>query len=256
MPETIKVLRLGSSLDFLGELPPGTRAWEVAQGILAAQTGLAVQTFVKPSWPTPELGEILTRWINELQPDILVICVSSFWVETETLSNRFQALGKPGRKIADASRKMSLRPVVAERRVYQWGRLALLRSLGGRAGYSPARIEELMEGWLRAACRSESLGIAVVGTPFSPDTLADARARRRAGARKDELRARLARVCSRLGVHHDLPAHGPDAFSAELRLADRVHFNELAHARMGEIDGRAMVEVWRRMNGGTPAESG
>lgn len=250
MPGPIKVLRLGSSLDFLGELPPGTRAWEVAQGILAEQSGHPVQTIVRGIWPTDAFQGILERWMREFEPDIVLFTVSSFWVETETLSGRFQQFGRPGKKIADVSRKASVRPVVAQRRLYQWGRIALLRTLGGRPSHTPARIEALMESWLRTVCRNEEVGVAVVGTPFSPDTLAGGKARRRASTRKDELRARLARLCEKFGVLHDLPPHGPDAFSAELRLADKVHFNERAHAQMGEIDGRALVEVWRQMEGG------
>ena len=249
MAKPIKVLRLGSSLDFSGELPPGTRAWEVAQRILAEGSGEAVETVVKGIWPSDAFEGILERWMREFEPDIVLFTVSSFWVETETLSGRFQQFGRPGSRIADASRKASVRPFVAQRRLYQWGRIALLRTLGGRPSHTPARIEALMESWLRIVCRNEEVGVAVVGTPFSPDTLASTKARRRASIRKDDLRARLARLCERFGVYHNLPPHGPDAFSADLRLADKVHFNERAHARMGEIDGRALVEVWRRMSG-------
>jgi len=259
MPEPLRVLRLGNSLDFLGDLPAGTRAWEVAQAMLEAETGRAVETIVKRTWPSPALSDILERWIGQLRPHILVICVSSFWVETETLSGRFNQFGRAGRTIADASRKASLKPIVAERGLYHLGRRLLLATLGGRPAYTPAQIEAWLEGWLRTACRHEDLGIAVVGTPFSPDTMARPPARERATRRKDDLRERLARLCGRLKVHHVLPPHGPDAFSSDLRLADRVHFNELAHARMGAIDGAAMIAVWRAMNpsrdgtGATPA---
>ena len=249
MKGTLKVLRLGSSLDFRGDLPTGTRAWEVAERSLAAATGLTVQTLVKPAWPSIELEAILQRWLKDLQPDLVLICISSMWVETETLSGRISRFGKPGRKVAEASRKASLRPVVARSLWYRTVRKALLLTLGGRPSFTPAQIAEFVEGWIRTIRQSESVGIAVVGTPFSPDTLATARAQRRASARKDELRARLAGVCERFAVHHELPPHGPDAFSPELRLADRVHFNEQAHARMGEIDGRAMVAVWRQLGG-------
>lgn len=245
----LTVLRLGSSLDFSGELPPGSRAWQVAERMLAEASGQPVKTVVKPVWPSPQVPKLLERWLDEYQPDIVLVVISSYWVETEVVGVRVRKLGFAGRKLESVSRQAAGRPVVAGSTPYLWGRRLLLRTVGGSTNFSPEEIEAHVESWLRVVLRKESAAPAVVGTPFSPDTLATRRAQGRASARKDELRARLRAACERLNVYWEMPRHAPDAFDPSLRLADRVHFNELAHARMGEIDGRALVETWRRMRG-------
>ncbi len=257
METPITVLRFGSSLDFSGDLPPGTRAWEVAEAMLSSATGRPVRTVVKPVWPSARVPALLDRWLAEVEPDLILICISSYWVETEILSTRFRRLGPLGRKVESVTQAAAMKPSFAESRPYLLGRKALLHTIGGRPNFSPAEIEGHVESWLRVILQRESVGAAVVGTPFSPDTLATRGARRRAHGRKDELRARLKALCQRLDVHYEMPPHAPDAFAPELRLPDRVHFNEQAHARMGEIDGRALIAVWDETSPAThtPAKS-
>ena len=249
MEAPITVLRFASSLDFTGELPPRTRAWEVAERILAEESGRPVRTISKPVWPNAKLPGILDRWLDEFQPDIVLICISSYWVETEVVANRVRRLGILGRKLESASQAAAAKRGVADSRFYLSGRWLLLHTLGGRPNFTPAELETHIESWLRIILRRESVAVAISGTPFSPDTMATKAARRRATVRKDELRARLTALGERLNVVVDMPPHGADAFAPELRLPDRVHFNELAHARMGEIDGRALVAAWRRAQG-------
>ena len=248
--EPIRVLRLGSSLDVAGELPQGTRAWEVAERLLAESAGRPVSTVVKPVWPSAQVPKLLERWLDEIQPDIVLAVISSYWVETEVIANRVRRLPKVGRKIESVSKQAANKPALADSRAYLLGRRVLLRTVGGAVNFTPAQIEEHVESWLRAILRRESVAAAVAGTPFSPDTLATKRAQRRASVRKDELRARLQRVCAQLDVPCHMPAHAPDAFDPRLRLNDRVHFNEIAHARMGEIDAAAMAEAWERVGVG------
>lgn len=195
------------------------------------------------------MPKLLERWLEEHQPEIVLIVISSYWVETEVVGVRVRKLGFAGRKLEAASQLAANRPVVAGTKPYLWGRKLLLQTIGGSTNFTPAQMEAHVDSWLRVMLRKESAAPAVVGTPFSPDTLATRGAQRRASARKDELRGRLKTVCERLNVYWEMPGHAPDAFEPSLRLADRVHFNELAHARMGEIDGRALVAVWERMRG-------
>ena len=249
MDRAITVLRFASSLDFTGELPPGARAWEVAERILTEAGGRPVRTISKPVWPNAKLPAILERWLEEFEPDIVLICISSYWVETEVVANRIRRLGILGRKLESASQAAAMKRGIGDSRLYLLGRRLLLRTIGGRPHFTPAELEANVESWLRVILRRESVAVAIAGTPFSPDTMATKAARRRATVRKNELRARLSELGKRLDIVVDMPPHAPDAFDPALRLADRVHFNEKAHARMGEIDGRALVAAWERLQG-------
>ena len=249
MERAITVLRFASSLDFTGELPPGARAWEVAERILAEASGRPVRTISKPVWPNAKLPAILERWIDEFEPDIVLICISSYWVETEVVANRIRRLGILGRRLESASQAAAMKPGVADSPLYLLGRRVLLRTVGGRPNFTPAELAANVESWLRVILRRESVAVAIAGTPFSPDTMATKPAQHRASRRKDELRARLGELGKRLGIVVEMPPHAPDAFDPALRLPDRVHFNEKAHARMGEIDGRALVATWERSQG-------
>jgi len=244
--EPVTVLRLGSSLDFAGDLPPGSRAWEVAERGLSEAIGSPVTTVVKPVWPAANLPGLLERWLNEIHPDIVHVVISSYWVETEVVANRIRRLPVFGTRLEGVSKSAAAKPTLADSRAYLAGRKLLLRTVGGATNFIPAELDAHIESWLRVVLRHESAVAAVSGTPFSPDTLATRRAQRRASARKDDLRARLQKLCDDLDIPCELPPHAPDAFDPALRLADRVHFNEKAHARMGEIDARAMLAAWRR----------
>jgi hypothetical protein len=244
--EPVRVLRLGSSLDFSGELPPGTRAWEVAERRLSQAIDRPVTTTVKPVWPGARVPKLLESWLDELQPDIVLVVISSYWVETEVIANRVRRLPRLGQRIEKVSKQAATKPALADSRAYLLGRRVLLRTIGGAVNFTPAQLEEHVEAWLRVILRKESVAAAVAGTPFSPDTLATKRAQHRATVRKDELRSRLQALAGRLDIPCHTPPHAADAFDPKLRLSDRVHFNPAAHARMGEIDAAAMLQAWER----------
>ena len=172
MERPLTVLRFASSLDFSGERPPGTRASEVAERMLAEASGVPVRTIAKPIWPDARLPGLLERWLADFDPDIVLICISSYWVETEMVGARVRRLGILGRKIDSISQQAAMKPVLAASRPYLAGRRLLLHTIGGETNFTPAQIEAHVESWLRVILRKESVAAAVVGTPFSPDTLA------------------------------------------------------------------------------------
>lgn len=250
----MRVLRLGSSLDLAGDLPPGTRAREVAGQLLSAASGAAVETIVKPVWPSPALPGILERWLKQYEPDIVCICISSYWVETETVSARLRKLGPVGRLADDFASRAAGSPGIASSGPYHAARKAMIRAIGGSTNFTPPQLAAILEACLRRVLRHERVGVVLAGSPFSPDTEATRGARARAVTRRAELIGLLAPLCESLHIPHALPPHWPDAFSPEYRLPDRVHFNERAHAINGASDGALLIQAWQSMRGESVGE--
>jgi hypothetical protein len=67
----MRVLRLSNSDDTAGELSPEVRAWHIAGEVLAAALGEPVETTTRVIWPEPSLPDLVDRWLDRYEPDMV-----------------------------------------------------------------------------------------------------------------------------------------------------------------------------------------
>ncbi|MGE3074591.1 MAG: hypothetical protein AB7N24_00565 [Dehalococcoidia bacterium] len=241
----MRVLRLGSSIDLEGETPPEERAAAIAARMLEGACGEPVETIHRIAWPNEQLADFVERWANELEPDIVCFNVSSHWCEAELMALRLREFGLPGRWIADFLDRSTRNYNFNANWFVRFGRGAMRRVLQGKPPFTPKAAADSIEATLRRLARNEHLGLALSGSPFSASLDGGEAARQRARERRGEFFALLRETCESLHVPCDLPPHAPDAFDKSLRTRDRLHFGPEMHQRIGEIQGRVMVEAWR-----------
>lgn len=242
----MRVLRIGSSLDSAGSLPAGTRAREIAARMLEEACGEPVETVVKVGWPTSAMPGHVARWLDEIEPDLVCLCVSAYWVETETVQVRLAKLGRLGRMAARAIEPATTGSAATKTAAFQAARRLARATVGASPNFQPLPVAEVLLECVRVVVRREGPAVGVAGTVFSPDSTATKAARRRAAQRRAMLVTALTPRLDELRVPYRLPAHAPFAFDPAYRTSDLVHFNERGHAIMGEIDGSVMVAAWKQ----------
>ena len=75
----MKVLKLPTSDELAADIPDEARAYRVAERVIAERTGEPVETRLKAIWPSERLPDLVARWRDECQPDVVLVTVNPFW---------------------------------------------------------------------------------------------------------------------------------------------------------------------------------
>lgn len=235
----MKILGLGSS-DVHGgkgnipaeELYPNAMAPALAKAI-----GEPVELIARALWPNPGTNLVVRRWLEELEPDLVVYAVSSFWFLYESTPVRIERrFGTPGRFISQQSQRIAATPWLAHNRVFQWGRKQTQRTLGGRAWFEPGDVIARSTEIIREVIQREGHYLVVVG-PGSGDRWALNEAHReRLAARSDTVDTALAAICRGHHVHYTssrslASLQDPEGLSLQ---GDQLHLDREGHRRAAQ----------------------
>lgn len=72
----MRILRLSTSDDLRPELPESGRIHRLVEQAFAAETGEPVETLIRVIWPTPGLADVIDRWLESYDPDVVFFRVS------------------------------------------------------------------------------------------------------------------------------------------------------------------------------------
>ena len=239
----MRILRLTNSTDTHSGVAPEMRATAVVERVVSAAIGEAVESMVRPIWPTPDLPSHVDRWIESFQPDVVFLRAASFWCTYESVPLRIERrMGRFGKPFATAGLRLGDRPWLVNRGSFKFARQAVVRAIGGEPHFTPEQASGVVAEVLRRAVAREST-VAVVRGPAQFHNSAGTRAGyRRAQARLRSLDALTAEACRRLHVRY-IPAAGTNDGRA-YRLEDDLHDTEAAHQVMGELEGLVIAEEW------------
>lgn len=243
----MRVLRVGTSNDSSGSLPEEQRGWHIASTMLADASGEPVDTILKRAWPTAEFPEHVARWLDEFEPDVVVLQVSNFWYGHESvplwLERKF---GRAGAYLSDAGLRLGKRRWFADSRLAIASSRALVRVLPSATHFTVQQVAATMEAGMQKVLSREGPILVVRGNdhwaklPMST---------RRANNRNIQRNAAMSRAMRAICERHRTPyVERPTVSEAEMRkmLNDARWHNSADGERIsGEVDGRAMVAAWR-----------
>ena len=208
---------------------------------MAELAGEPVETVVKVFWPTPDLPDIVERWIDRFEPDVIFIRAAAFWCSYESVPLRVERkLGPVGKPLARAGVKASgsrLGHVGA----FHYVRRLAGRTIGGDFNFEPAEATAIVEAVFRRALSHEALVPVMRGPGMARDSTGTRAGLLRAQRRNAELSALLAKMCQSLHIPY-VPVE--DTFDASLLAEDQFHSNEAGQRHQGELEGRAIAQAW------------
>lgn len=242
----MRVLRLGTSNDSATSIPDEGRGWRLAERMLAESAGVPVETILKRAWPNASLPGLVDRWLDEFQPDLVVLQVNNFWYGYESVPLWLERrLGRAGKGISTVGLRVGKSPRFAESRWAQLANRRLLRVLPGATYFTVPDVAAGMEAAMRKVLAREGIVLIVRGNEHWPEfPMATRRFNRRNARRNAAMSAAMRATCERMRVPY---YERPTVAKQELRflLSDGAwHNNEAGERLQGEFDGRAMAEAW------------
>jgi hypothetical protein len=243
----VRVLWLGGSNDDFGPIPEEQRGFAIAREILESESGEAVTLVRKHIWPTKALPALVERWLRETNPDVVYLKANTYWICYESVA------AKAGRRWGGRGERFVLKgqQALGEDRLtgtFLWRTAQWVghHTIGTSAFFEPMDVVQTLEAILRTVLREEGTS-AVMRGGFPPIGVPAGRARAVADARYEMMHDELGAVCGRLHV----PFLQDERYQSDhevraLKASDLVHPNVAGHARTGALDGRALVDAWRR----------
>lgn len=244
----MRLLRLGNSYDTDPNIAPDENKSTVADRILAEASGEEVETTIRVIWPDPPLPDLVDRWLDRYEPDVVLLVVSSYWFTYVSVPVRVQRnFGPLGRPLARAGLKAAATPWIAHNRAFRLARRATIAAIGGSTNFTLEQVVSSMEACIRRVLAREHVALAVRGPRLAYAADGTARSRRWAEERRSAVNRHMANFCEQLHVEYidygigDSAIDSPGDFQGDL-----VHATAAVHAEQGELEGRALAAAWRK----------
>ena len=233
----MKILWLGNSSDQRGRIADAhMRSNLLAKGFEQA-TGEPVEVVVKSIWPNEQLLPLVERWMDEEQPDIVMLRTVSFWFNYESVPLRLERLlGPLGKPVKDAGLGMAKSSWLGERAFFHWLRRWSQRTIGGDTYFTPDEVIERQSAVIRAIVRREGVALVAYLPKARADYYPSARIKRRAEARRRKVHDALARLCDELHVPYHGSSHALYLTETPTTVGDRLHGDAAEHGRRAHED--------------------
>lgn len=199
----MRLLFLGNSDDLNPEIPEDERSPSITGRLLQSLIGEPVEVIARTIWPTPDLPDLLDRWLDRYDPDVILFKVTWFWYGYESVPVRLErVLGRAGKPIAGLGLRAASMPRIGHTCAFKFARRAAHRVIGGDATFTPEQVIETVEACLRRVMAREGIVLQVKGTatyslagePMVRDYS------RRFAARRDRVEGALESFCGRLSI--------------------------------------------------------
>jgi hypothetical protein len=161
----VRLLFLGNSDDLNPETPEEQRAPHLCAQFLSEATGQPCEVIARVIWPSPDLPDLLDRWLDRYEPDLVLFKITWFWYGYESVPIRIErVLGRLGRPIAGAGLRAAATPALGHSRPFKLGRRMAHRLIGGDSPFTPTQVIEITELCLRRVIAREGTIVVAKGT--------------------------------------------------------------------------------------------
>ncbi len=114
------------------------------------ETGLPVEQICRVIWPAPGLADLVSRWLERYEPEMVVIHTNSYWFTYASVPAKMGRLfGAPGRAAASLGLRAADRPALAQNAVFRTGRKLVVRTVGGDVAIKAVACVEMMDEMVR-----------------------------------------------------------------------------------------------------------
>jgi hypothetical protein len=238
----VRLLRLTNSSDTFEGVPEARRATRIAEDVFTELTGEPIETVLKLFWPEPGLPEIVERWIDRYQPDVVFLRTSMIWCAYESVPLRLERrLGWFGRPLARLGFKLGGSQAMIANPLFRAARRWALRTIGGDVYFQPEEAAAIVADAFRRVVAREAVIPALCGPGFARDASGTTKGRERAARRNADLDLRLADVARTL---HIAFVSCRMEFDPTHLAADGFHTGVVGQRAQGEIEGKLIAEAW------------
>lgn len=252
----MRYLRFGSSNDGRVEVPAELRRAAIVEQRLSEALGEPVESMVRQAWPDERLPGLVARWMDEFQPDLVLLPVGSFSFNYESVPLKLErVLGPLGRPIARIGWKAAETPAIAHRGAFHAARRLAQRTIGGATYFEPEYVLDVMARCIRTIVQHEQAIVVVKGSRGSRDLSVSDRARRRSEERRLAMHRGLQALCSELHVDYfgtETPRYLEADAGPGSMIGDRFHYDTAGHRSSADRQLAMLLTVLGR-HGRLPA---
>ncbi len=247
----MRILRLAASDEDQGRVAPGSQSHEVAAALLREATGEDVETTIRNLWPDDGLPDLVDRWMERYQPDLVLLKVNAFWFNYLSVPLRLdRALGPAGKFIGRAGIRAGEMPVIARSPIFRHSQRYLLRTIGGATYFTPEQVVGSMRECAKRILSHEGVGLVIVG----PHSRLNHELTRKAAAAHERRRLHVHTAMKQFCAELHVPFLGQDTLPTRAEVAamvgaDQLHLNAEAAHRGGEEEAAAFLQVWQKIHG-------
>ncbi|MFN0096659.1 MAG: hypothetical protein ACKVVT_18025 [Dehalococcoidia bacterium] len=224
----MKLLRLGSSQDAPGRVPGQFSLNNLIQEGLSRELGEPIEVITKPAWPNARMPEMVRRWMDEYEPDMVAMRTVGYWFMYESVPIKLRRrFGRVGKKIGDAGHNASDVPWLAFNPGFRLGRRIATRLIGGETNFTPDEVVNTLQACIKEVVRHEGTILYVNGPggrsrhgDYSKQGIA------RMEARRQYVTRRMAEVCAQHRVTfipHEVPMY--ELGTVPPRGKDALHYD-------------------------------
>jgi hypothetical protein len=247
----MKVLRFGTSQDFVDVAPEFSYENQLRKA-LEAELGEPFEVVTKRAWPTERLPGLLRQWMEEEQPDVVMMNAISFWFMYPSVPLKLKRkYGRTGVKLGDAGLGMANIPWLAHNPVFHAGRKLATRLIGGETHFTADQVVDVLSACVKEAIRQEGVVVYVAG-PAGIAAYADhtRRAMDEMETRRQYVTERLAAMCAQYRVsfrRYERPTY--ETGEAPIAGRDRLHTGAEGNAVLVGFHVQAVAEAIRAARG-------
>jgi hypothetical protein len=243
----MRILRLGNSDDRSPGIADAQRGYAIAARLLESEIGEPVETIVKTISPTERLPELVERWLDEFQPDMVFLKVTWYWYGYESVPLRIERkLGRVGKPIADAGLGAAKRQWLARNGAFKFGRRMAHRVIGGDSPFEPQAVIDCMEACIRRVTAREGVVLVVKGTGGGRnDEAALAGYYERFAKKREFVEGSIEAYCEAMHVHYQGIRSVRPKGTSGLDGGDGLHKNLRGHEAVGANEAASMIAAWR-----------
>ncbi|MEX0782650.1 MAG: hypothetical protein WD557_08370 [Dehalococcoidia bacterium] len=250
----MKLLLLGNSMDRQRDVPSEQRRGSLMARELEAATGEPVEIVTKGFWPSARVAGLVGQWLEEEQPDLLLITATAYPFAYPSVPLRVaRLLGPLGKPVRRAGVGAANTPWLAHNAIFRALRRFAQVTIGGATYLTVDEVIANISDAVRVAVRHEDVVVVLKGPGGGGRYQPTARASRAAEAKRQRVLDALEKLCAEVHVdfiRHDIPDY---VRNPEVPLiGDGIHgLTEYHEVAAGELTP-ALIAAWQRHHTPTP----